>query len=99
MKLTEKEVLQLMEYTGAGPNDLVPRGYAATVEVFSHVANAAYTLGIDRANAAQPTLRDRFAGQAMQGFAADPRMGHISSTQIAETAYRWANAMMKERNK
>ena len=59
MKLTEKEVLQLMEYAGAGPNDLVPRGYAATVEIFSHVANAAYTLGIDRANAAQPTLRDQ----------------------------------------
>ena len=99
MKLTEKEVLQLIKDAGAAQTDPVPRGYAATVEVFSHVANAAYTLGIDRANAAQPTLRDRFAGQAMQGFAADPSMGHISSTQIAETAYRWADAMMKEREK
>lgn len=99
MKLTEKEVLQLMEYAGAGPNDLVPRGYAATVKVFSHVANAAYTLGIDRANAAQPTLRDRFAGQAMQGFAADPELQDITEEQAAKAAYRWADAMMKERNK
>jgi len=53
------------------------------------------------------TLRDHFAGLAMQGLLASPTMGdaalHASATDwlkdIKETAYEFADAMIKERNK
>lgn len=39
------------------------------------------------------TLRDWFAGMAMQGFVACP------STEVAEWSYKMADAMLKERDK
>ena len=41
-------------------------------------------------------LRDYFAAKAMQGFAADPDW-QSGADKAAETAYRWADAMMKAR--
>jgi hypothetical protein len=43
-------------------------------------------------------LRDYFAAKAMQGFAADPDW-QSGADKAAETAYRWADAMMKAREK
>ena len=39
------------------------------------------------------TMRDYFAAKAMQGFAASP--GGWCSEDVANLAYRWADAMMK----
>lgn len=44
------------------------------------------------------TLRDHFAGLAMQGFAADPNTC-AKADDIATCAYRWADAMLKAREK
>jgi hypothetical protein len=44
-------------------------------------------------------LRDYFAAKAMQGFAADSNMGVVQAEEIAELAYLWADAMLKERAK
>lgn len=41
-------------------------------------------------------LRDYFAAKAMQGFAADPEID-AGSLEVAELAYKWADAMMKVR--
>lgn len=41
-------------------------------------------------------LRDYFAAKAMQGFAADPDW-QSGADKAAETAYRWADAMLKAR--
>lgn len=44
------------------------------------------------------TLRDYFAAKAMQGFAASSNdVGWRSMDQIAETAYEWADAMLRAR--
>ena len=43
-------------------------------------------------------LRDYFAAKAMQGFAADPNW-QSGADKAAETAYLWADAMMKARAK
>lgn len=43
------------------------------------------------------TLRDYFAAKAMQGFAAADDVGWKSIDHIAETAYEWADAMLKAR--
>jgi hypothetical protein len=40
------------------------------------------------------TLRDHFAGLAMQKI-----MGTADIDDCCETAYKWADAMLKERNK
>ena len=55
--------------------------------------------GTRHGNAAQTgmTLRDYFAAKAMQGFAADPQMGRETAEEIAELAYMWADAMLKQR--
>ena len=43
-------------------------------------------------------LRDYFAAKAMQGFAAsDDTIGWKSIDHVAETAYEWADAMLKAR--
>lgn len=99
MSLHINEIHKLMKDAGAGPDDRVPTNYTDFVKVFSHVANAAYTLGLEHAHTAQPSLRDQFAGQAMQGFAADPEIQEITAEQVAEAAYCWADAMMKVRTK
>jgi hypothetical protein len=47
---------------------------------------------------ADMTLRDYFAAKAMQGFASDPDCaGGLAG--IIRMAYRWADAMMEEREK
>ena len=44
------------------------------------------------------TLRDYFAGKAMQGFAADPTCGFQDGIPgMARLAYEWADAMLKAR--
>ena len=49
------------------------------------------------------SLLDYFAGQALSGFLANPRLGVLSEEnpegQIAMSAYALADAMIKERNK
>ena len=56
------------------------------------------------------SLRDHFAGLAMQGFASDPQMaigireaaedaGIEAPEMMARTAYRLADAMIYERNR
>jgi hypothetical protein len=46
------------------------------------------------------TLRDYFAAKAMQAFAADPELGWADGlTGMAKQAYRWADAMLRERAK
>lgn len=45
------------------------------------------------------TLRDKFAGQAMQGILASPNAEHKTFAEIAEDAYIMAYAMLKERLK
>jgi len=51
------------------------------------------------------TLRDHFAGLAMQAYVMDEALIRDSNTSvnwfktIAESAYRLADAMLKERNK
>lgn len=44
-------------------------------------------------------LRDYFAAKAMQGMSANPEMSTTSPKTIAEIAYEWADAMLKEREK
>lgn len=51
-------------------------------------------------------LRDYFAAKAMQGLLANPKLqehilkqGGAFGGWIEESAYSWADAMMKERNK
>jgi hypothetical protein len=44
------------------------------------------------------SLRDYFAAKAMQGFAADPNCD-ATAENMAEAAYRWADAMLAEREK
>lgn len=46
-----------------------------------------------------PTLRDKFAIGAMQGFCANPEEGSCSEIEIAQWSYEMADAMLKERNK
>lgn len=44
------------------------------------------------------TLRDYFAAKALQGFAAaEENPGWKSIDQVAETAYEWADAMLRAR--
>ena len=52
------------------------------------------------------TLRDYFAAKAMQGLLANPKLqehilkqGGAFGGWIEESAYSWADAMLKERNK
>jgi hypothetical protein len=44
------------------------------------------------------TLRDYFAAKAMQGFAADSEATWTDGVSgMAKSAYKWADAMLKER--
>jgi len=45
------------------------------------------------------TLRDHFAGLAMQGLLTAELVGEYSNDHVAEIAYVIADAMLKERNK
>ncbi len=45
------------------------------------------------------SLRDFFAAKAMQGFAADPSMGHVEAEEVARLSYAWADAMLAQRDK
>lgn len=45
------------------------------------------------------TLRDHFAGLAMQGLLTAEIVGDYSNEHVAEIAYLIANAMLKERAK
>jgi hypothetical protein len=45
------------------------------------------------------TLRDEFAGLAMQGLLTAELVGEYSNDHVAEIAYVIADAMLKERNK
>ena len=45
------------------------------------------------------TLRDYFAAAAMQGMMADPEIGRIAWTHIAEDCYRAADAMLAARER
>ena len=44
------------------------------------------------------TLRDYFAAKAMQGIMTDPNLS-MGRDEVAEWAYRQADAMLKARNK
>lgn len=55
----------------------------------------AYSMSTERGM----TLRDYFAAKAMQGFAAMDDDCFSSVEKMAEMSYKWADAMMKERNK
>lgn len=44
------------------------------------------------------TIRDYFAAKAMQGFAADPNYD-ATLEEMAEWSYKWADAMLAEREK
>ena len=44
------------------------------------------------------TLRDHFAGLAMQSLIADGAVPELSARIIAEMAFAMANAMLEERN-
>jgi hypothetical protein len=44
------------------------------------------------------TLRDYFAAKAMQGWTANPLPNDTPINEIAEWAYRQADAMLKARN-
>jgi hypothetical protein len=43
------------------------------------------------------TLRDYFAGQAMQGFAANRTYSELSDAQLAKASYLMADAMLEAR--
>jgi len=45
------------------------------------------------------SLRDYFAAKAMQGFAADEADQWSSTESMAAGAYKWADAMLRERAK
>ena len=45
------------------------------------------------------SLRDYFAAKAMQGFAADGADTWPSAESMATGAYKWADAMLRERAK
>lgn len=45
------------------------------------------------------TLRDYFAAKAMQGFAVDPDMADVPARDISKLAYKWADEMLKAREK
>jgi hypothetical protein len=45
------------------------------------------------------TLRDYFAAKAMQGFAVGDSSFTNGIAGMAECAYKWADAMIKQRNK
>ena len=45
------------------------------------------------------TMRDHFAGLAMQGLLTAEEVGEYSNEHVAEIAYVIADAMLKERNK
>jgi len=45
------------------------------------------------------TMRDHFAGLAMQGLLTAEIVGDYSNEHVAEIAYVIADAMLKERNK
>lgn len=46
------------------------------------------------------SLRDYFAAKAMQGFASNPTFVEIIDyAYVAKHSYKWADAMLKERNK
>lgn len=45
------------------------------------------------------SLRDYFAAKAMQGFAADGADQWPSAESMATGAYKWADAMLRERAK
>lgn len=52
----------------------------------------------NRSDANGMTLRDYFAAKAVQGFAASSdNVGWRSMDHIAETAYEWADAMLRAR--
>lgn len=55
------------------------------------VTNLDYQNGMD--------LRDYFAAKAMQGIVDSSIDAGLETTQIAESAYRIADAMLAERNK
>ena len=44
------------------------------------------------------TLRDHFAGLAMQGLIADGAVPELSAEVIAEMSFAMANVMLEERN-
>jgi hypothetical protein len=49
-------------------------------------------------NSAGLTMRDYFAGLAMQGFAADPTLCWDDGVAgMAKAAYKWADAILVER--
>ena len=45
------------------------------------------------------TMRDHFAGLAMQGLLTAEEVGEYSNEHVADIAYLIADAMLKERNK
>ena len=45
------------------------------------------------------TLRDWYAGQALEGFCQDPASDDATVEEIAHAAYRIADAMLAERSK
>ena len=56
-----------------------------------------FVSGLDVAEGGM-TMRDYFAAKAMQGFAADSNYGETLKV-MAEWSYRWADAMLAEREK
>ncbi|MEY9098853.1 hypothetical protein ABIA24_001762 [Sinorhizobium fredii] len=45
------------------------------------------------------SLRDWFAGQALAGYLAADQLNHVGADLAAECAYRYADAMLAEREK
>lgn len=71
-------------------------GPAFPVADYDHQTFQEETMDETRRLLSGMSLRDYFAARAMQGFAADSQMeGTVEA--IASLAYRWADAMLKER--
>jgi hypothetical protein len=47
--------------------------------------------------AARAELRDRFAMAALTGLVSDPECGRFTAAVVADTAYEYAEAMMRAR--
>jgi hypothetical protein len=46
---------------------------------------------------ARAELRDRFAAAALTGLVSDPECGRFTAAVVADTAYEYADAMLKAR--
>jgi hypothetical protein len=62
-----------------------------------HIGGNAGIVDAEECGAGGMTLRDYFAAKAMQGFAADDSDGWRTLDHMAQSAYRWADAMLKAR--